>query len=223
MSRYNLRYKTFDQLVAEVRSDFEAFNQEDLIKPHQLIKVAKRVNYDLGLRINQRKNVVLNVENGRAKLPEDFMVLNFMYLLGSFKIKTPVIQGTHVEEVALDAPKYHPGQKDIDVCAVKPECPEPVTECPDPCQAPEPCGCDTCGCDTWLNCKGETMQLIQKVKMETREWQEFYRIKLINTDSVLYDEFCPNLYWTAKNTAFIRDDYIYTAFREVLWRRMDAL
>lgn len=214
MGKYNLKYKTFDQLMAEVRSDFEAFNQEDLIKPHQLIKVAKRVNYDLGLRINQRKNAVLTVENGRAKLPEDFMVLNFMYVLGKFKITTPVVQGTHVEEVSLTAPTYQPGTKDIDICAVKPECPVPETTCPDPCQAPEPCGCTTCNCDTWLNCKGEEMQLIQKIKMETREFTEFYKIKLVNTDEVLYDEMCPNLYWTAKNTAFIRGDYIYLSFKE---------
>ena len=214
MGKYNLKYKTFDQLMAEVRSDFEAFNQEDLIKPHQLIKVAKRVNYDLGLRINQRKNAVLTIENGRAKLPDDFMVLNFMYLLGHHKVTTPVVQGTHVEEVPLDAPTYHPGQASIDVCATPDPCPKPEPECPDPCQAPEPCGCNTCGCDTWLNCKGQEMQLIQKVKMETREWTEFYRVRLINTDEVLYDEMCPNIYWTAKNTAFIRDNYIYTSFRE---------
>lgn len=214
MSRYNLRYKTFDQLLAEVKSDMESYNVEDLIRPETLIKVAKRVNYELGLRIHQTKNAVLEVEHGRAKLPNDFMVLNFMYVLGRYKTVTPMIQGTHVEEVPLDAPTYHPGTKSIDVCATPDPCPEPEPECPDPCQAPEPCGCNTCNCDTWINCKGQEMKLIQKIKMETREWTEFYKIKLVNTDETFYDPKCPNNRWMAKNTAFIRDGYIYTSFKE---------
>lgn len=224
MGRYNLKYKSFNQLMAEVKSDFESYNQEDLIKPHQLIKVAKYVNKDLGLRINKTKNVVLEIENGRAKLPDDFMVVNFMYLLGSFKVKEPMIQGTHVEQVNVNAPEYFQAPDKIDVCATKPECPTPEPECPDPCQAPEPCGCDTCGCDTWINCKGEEMKLIQKIKYQTREWTEFYRLRLINTDETLYDPLCPNLHTQAANTAFIREDYIYTSFREgTLYINYEAL
>lgn len=214
MSRYNLKYKTFDQLLDEVKSDLDSYNLEGLIKPEQLIKVAKRVNYELGLRIHQTKNAVLEVEHGRAKLPNDFMILNFMYILGHHKTVNPMIQGTHVEEVPLDAPTYHPGQASIDICATPDPCPEPEPECPDPCQAPEPCGCNTCNCSTWMNCKGEEMKLIQKIKMETREWSEFYRIKLINTDEALFDENCPNNRWMASHTAFIRDGYIYTSFKE---------
>jgi hypothetical protein len=213
MSRYNLKYKTFDQLLAEVKSDFDSYNLEDLIKPEQLIKVAKRVNYELGLRINQTKNEVLEVEHGRVKLPNDFMTLNFMYVLGNYKTVTPMIQGTHVEEVPLGVPTYQPGTKDIDICATPDPCPV-EKECPDPCQAPEPCGCKKCNCQTWINCKGDEMQLIQKVKMETREWSEFYRIRLVNTDETLYDPKCPNNKWMAKNTAFIRDGYVYTSFKE---------
>lgn len=214
MGKYTLKYKTLEQLLAEVKSDFESYNQEDLIKPHQLIKVAKRVNKDLGLRINKTKNVVLEIEHGRAKLPDDFMVLNFMYILGSFKVKVPSIQGTHVEQVNINAPEYFQAPDKIDVCAVPEPCPEPEPECPDPCQAPEPCGCNTCNCDTWLNCKGEEMKLIQKIKFQTREWTEFYRITLINTDEAMYDPLCPNDRWQARNTAFIKDDYIYTSFKE---------
>jgi len=214
MSRYNLKYRTFDQLLAEIEQDFDAYDMEGLIKPEKLIKVAKRVNYELGLRIHQTKNAVLEVEHGRAKLPNDFLTLNFMYVLGRFETVTPMIQGTHVEEVPIGAPTYHAGTKDIDICATPDSCPKPEPECPDPCQAPDPCGCNTCNCDTWINCKGEEMQLIQKIKMETRKWTEFYRIRLVNTDETLYDPLCPNNRWMAKNTAFIRDGYVYTSFKE---------
>lgn len=214
MSKYNIKYRTFDQLLASVKGDFEAYNLEDLIKPHQLIKVAKRVNKDLGLKITQTKNIVLEVEKGKAKLPDDLSILNYSYMLGKFETTQAVPQGTHVEEVPIDAPTYHPGTKTIDVCAVPDPCPtpEPIDPC-DPCQSPEPCGCTTCGCSTWMNCKGEEMQLIQKIKYQTRKWTEFYRIKLTGDDN-LFDPLCPNKSWNTKNGGFIREGYVFTNFKE---------
>jgi len=215
MSNYNLKYRTFDQLLASVKGDFESYNLEDLIKPHQLIKVAKRVNYDLGLRIYKTKNIVLEVENGKAKLPDDFHILNYAYLLGNFETVNAVPQGTHVEEVPLDAPTYHPGTKTIDICATPDPCPTPEPVCPDPCdpcQAPDPCGCETCGCDTWINCKGQTMQLIQKIKYQTRKWSEFYKIK-ITGDDFFFDPLCPNKTWVAKENGFIREGHVFLSFK----------
>jgi hypothetical protein len=213
MSKVTLKYKTFDQLLAEVKSDFEAFNLEDLIKPYQLIKVAKRVNKDLGLRINQTKNVVLDVEKHKVKLPDDFLLMNYLYGLGRYTITSPVIQGTHVEQVPLKRPEYFPGTKDIEICATAPTCPTPEPACPNPCQSPEPCGCSTCNCDTWINCQGVEMQLIQKIKTETKTWTEFYKIKLTG-DTKYYDPLCPNKSWNVAHTAFIQDNYLYTSFKE---------
>ena len=47
----------------------------------QLIKVATRVNYDLGLRIHRTKEIVLDIEHGKAKLPNDFAYLNYIFRL----------------------------------------------------------------------------------------------------------------------------------------------
>jgi len=214
MGRYNLKYKTFDQLLAEVRSDLDSYNVEGLIKPESLLKVAKKINYSLGLRIHKTKNIVLNVEKGRAKLPNDFNILNYMYVLGQYEVSSPVIHGTHVEERPLNPIEYHPGSDTIDICATDISCPEPEPECPDPCQAPDPCGCNTCGCNVYTSCSGEDMQLIQKLKYQTRKWTEFYKIKLVNTDSSFYDPKCPNQRWMASNTAFIKGGFIYTSFKE---------
>jgi len=216
MSKYNTKYRTFDQLLASVKGDFEAYNLEDLIKPHQLIKVAKRVNYDLGLRIFKTKNIVLEIEKGQAKLPDDFHILNYSYMLGKFETTQALPQGTHVEEIPIDAPNYHPGTKNIDVCATPDPCPTPEPVCPDPCdpcQSPEPCGCTSCGCNTWMNCKGQEMQLIQKIKYQTRKWTTFYRIKLTGDDN-FFDPLCPNKSWSSTNAGFIRDGYVFTSFRE---------
>ena len=210
-----IKYKTFDQAVDEVKGDFENYNLQNKIKNHQLIKVAKRCNYDLGLRIYKTKNIILQVEKGRAKLPDDFYVLNYLYGLGHFTSKTAVPQGTHVEEVPLAAPTYHPGSPTIDICATPDPCPVP-DPCPDPCdpcQSPDPCGCSSCNCSTWINCQGEEMQLIQKIKYETRKWTEFYKIRMVGDDQY-YDKLCLNKSWQAKHTGHIRDGWIYFSFTE---------
>ena len=48
---YTLRYRTFDQMLDDVQVDFQNLSLQNMIEPQQLIKVAKRVTYDLGLRI----------------------------------------------------------------------------------------------------------------------------------------------------------------------------
>lgn len=96
-----LKYKTFNQLLDEILVDFYTFNLEGMIDPQQFIKVALRVNYELGLRIHKSKDVILDIEKGKAKLPDDFYVLNFANLVGKYTVQDPVISGSHVEEVPL--------------------------------------------------------------------------------------------------------------------------
>ena len=74
------KYRTFSQLMEDVSIDFSTYALEGMIEPQQLIKVAQRVNYDLGLRIHRTKEVVLDVEHGKAKLPTDFAYLNYVFL-----------------------------------------------------------------------------------------------------------------------------------------------
>jgi hypothetical protein len=61
---------------------------EGMIDPAQLIKVATRVNYDLGLRIHRTKQVVLDVEHNKARLPHDFAYLNYAFICGEYLIRT---------------------------------------------------------------------------------------------------------------------------------------
>ena len=46
---YTLRYRTLDQLLDDVMVDFQVYALENMIDPQTLIKVARRINYDLGL------------------------------------------------------------------------------------------------------------------------------------------------------------------------------
>jgi len=103
MAQYTVKYRSFDQLLEDVTVDFSSYALEGMIEPQQLIKVALRVNYDLGLRIHQQKEVVIDVEHGKAKLPSDFYTLNFALLASKATWLEPVLSGTHIEDVILDA------------------------------------------------------------------------------------------------------------------------
>lgn len=115
MALTELKYKTFDQLLDEVLTDFSMYNLEGMIDPTQLIKVAQRVSYDLGLRIYTPKDAILNIEKGRARLPLDFYVLNYANLCGKYTVTEPVISGTQIEERILD-----PSYTNDNPCSVKP-------------------------------------------------------------------------------------------------------
>jgi hypothetical protein len=175
MSKTQLHYKTFDQLLSEVTSDFHTFEMEGMIDPAQLIKVAQRVNYELGLRIHQSKDVILDINRGKAKLPLDFYVLNYANLVGKYTVTEPVIHGSHVEERILD-----PQPTSSDPCRVKP--------CISPC--------------------GEYMHLVQTFKTETRTYEEFYPLQVGKGKMVRED--CPNTTVLSKDTAVLRDGYIFT-------------
>jgi hypothetical protein len=118
-----LKYRTFNQLLEDVSVDFSMYALENMIEPQQLIKVVQRVNYDLGLRINMTKEVVLEVINSKVRLPDDFSVLNYAMLCGSYTVTQPVISGTHREDVVVP---FVPGP--LDPCTPASTC---LTQCGD--------------------------------------------------------------------------------------------
>jgi hypothetical protein len=63
------KYRTFDDLMDSVKLDLYTYDLEGLLNPQQLIKVAMRCNYDLGLRINMQKSRVIDIRKGKGKLP----------------------------------------------------------------------------------------------------------------------------------------------------------
>ena len=79
------KYRTFNQLMEDVSVDFSNYALEGMIEPAQLIKVATRVNYDLGLKIHRTKEVVLDIEHGKAQTSIwIFQYLNYAFRCGSY-------------------------------------------------------------------------------------------------------------------------------------------
>jgi hypothetical protein len=225
MSNYTLRYRTFDQLMDEVKVDFQNYNLENFIEPHTLIKVAKRVNYDLGLRIFQTKEAVLELEGGRVKLPDDFYVLNFALICDEREVVQSFPQGTHIEERPL-FPRYQSIPAEINTCE------EPSVNCtkcnPEPCNCPESCetseSVDISGvtynpaepygnyCNTprvYLDCKNNGYELIQVVKTQTFKYKRLIPVKVSN-DVQTIDCDCPNLYVNNSVKIWIKDNYVYS-------------
>jgi hypothetical protein len=216
---YTLKYRTFDSLMADVASDFKKYQLQDLIDPQDVIKVAKRVNYDLGLRIHAVKQVVLNVEKGRVRMPNDFYILDFALSVGSYTVKQYLPQGTNIDETIIGkvTPAYIEAPPEIiDLCEV-PLAEEPCDPC-DPCaQCGEQTNCEPCNSccanpdSCSINCNGELVQLTQVLTSQTREYQRIEPLRITQNTEDLNDD-CPNLYWDSVLTAVIRDGWLYTSF-----------
>lgn len=85
------QYRTFDELLDSVKIDLHTFDLEGMISSQQLIKVAMRVNYELGLKINPSKSKPIEINKGKGKLPEDFDVLNFALLCEGNTTYVPLV------------------------------------------------------------------------------------------------------------------------------------
>jgi len=181
-----IKYKTFDQLLDEVSIDFKVYSNEGMIEPAELIKVAQRVNYDLGLRIHKTKEVILDVEKRKAKLPDDFYVVNYAMLIGRYTVTTPAIQGDQRESIHATA-----------ICR---KCHGNSNEC----------GCDdiySVAVDVYGDESG-SLVLVQKINSETRVYDHFERISLGGGKYLQNDELHND--HPSPNNGEIKNGFIYT-------------
>jgi hypothetical protein len=225
---YTLKYRTFDQLLEDVTVDFNTFALENMIEPQTLIKVARRLNYDLGLRINQTKEVVLEVCHGRVKLPDDFYAFNFASVCGHYDLAVGYdghASGTNIQEVP-----YKEVPSTIDQCAA------PTVNCrtcnSNPCNNTAACDLnhpivnpipteydpnnpygDTCIAPrVFMNCKGEKYELIQVLNTgQTRRYSNITPLRMRSSREIECD--CPNLYVNVPNEGWIKNGFLFTSFQ----------
>jgi len=224
---YTLRYRTFDQLLEDVSVDMNTFALENMIEPQTLIKLVKKLNYDLGLRINQTKEVILEVCHGKVKLPDDFYVFNYAMICGEFDVSTGYgghASGTNVQEVP-----YKEFPSTVNQCAL------PSVNC-STCNS-NPCN-HTAACDlnhpivdpiptaydpnnpygntcipprVFMNCKGEKYELIEMVnRSETRTYRRLIPLRMKQSQEIECD--CPNLYIDTANQGWIKNGFLFTTF-----------
>src|SRR6056300_1131047 len=182
------KYRTFDSLMEDVSIDFSSYALEGMIDAAQLIKVATRVNYDLGIRIHRTKQVVLDVEHNKARLPHDFAYLNYAFICGDYNVEVSMPSGTHIEDVAVDYVP-DPGFTDScsdgtcnDVCVIQ--------NCPD----------------------GKEYKLIHKVApSQYRSYTAFSPLRITNVNDATCD--CPNINVKSEMIAEIKDGFLKTNFK----------
>jgi len=182
-----LKYRTFDQLLGEVGTDFVIYNNENMIEPAQLIKVAQKVNYDLGLRIHGTKEKMLTIENKKVRLPDDFYVLNYAYLTTTYKVNYRTPSGRETENV-ITGKGPTPW---VDTC---PKCYKPEVDC---------C-CEATYTQECQNGESIFVQVVEKRKTETRIYENFDRVR-ISTDGGRTDALNDK-----GNVAYIKNGFIYT-------------
>lgn len=214
-----LKYKTFDSLLADVMVDFRSYASENLIEPQELLRVTKWVNSDLGLRIYTPKEDILELEKGKVRLPYDFYSFNYGLLCdeGSYTIIPP--QGVNIDMIP------YPSYKDAPV----------VDSCSEPCSTEEP-SCGNCGnctsccpdvievpgynplkpygdtCVTprvFMDCKNNAFELVQILRTETRRWKYMLPLRLVSPNNQI-SPCCPNLSVRCADIIWINDKFLHS-------------
>ena len=210
---YTLKYRTFDQLLEDVTIDLHTFALENMIEPQQLIKVVRKVNYQLGLRINQTKEVLLDVCHHKVKLPDDFYTFNFALICGDFKEVVGYdgyAGGTNMQELP-----YTDWPNNVTECG----CPQDNTCCLNGkegiCITHNP---NAPYGDTniqprrvFLNCKNEAYELVQVINPSvTRVFRYLKPLRMKASQEIECD--CPNLYYNTADQGWIKDGFLNTTF-----------
>lgn len=220
MYNYSLRYRRFDQVLSDVLVDFKNYALDSLIEPQELIKVVKRCNYDLGLRINKTKPAVLEICKGFVKLPNDFYILNYALVCDEVTILQGTPQGTWIEDRPLITP-YKETNPDIDTCSPS------TVNCIRCGSRRDPCDCSNHDNDNIIgdictkpriemNCKGEQYELVQVVSPGiSRTFKRFHPIKILENPQMV-DSACPNMHHRSEYSAWLRDGYMYSSLQDAV-------
>ena len=224
MNNYTLKYRTFDNLIDDCSVDFKKYKQFDMIDKANLIGTARRCNYELGLRIYQNKEKVLEVNNGRVRLPNDFYVINYALVLGKYTWQDFPIQAGTIEEKIVG--KVKPAFEEMNVQELNP-CtdfdpiePTPCDPCTNPCCPqcgnPTPQGfCVDCCRDPRsckISCKGELINVVQTYKTQWRSFEVSTSLKIVSNVQD-FNDFCEGKYFPDPMSATIENGWLYTSFK----------
>lgn len=223
MYKTQLKYRTFNELLNDVRVDFKTYDLENLIEPQELIKIAQQCSSLLGLRIQMTKETILEIEHGRARLPFDFNVANYGLICGDHEVVTIPGQGTHIEERPFPSPQDF--KHNVDLCdpgticstcnVVRAQCTCGNPTCP-PVVVPEfnplvPYGDYCVKPRVFMNCKGQAYELIQIVNTEVRRFRFTLPVKFLSTSQGITCD-CPNIYVKSKDEVYIQEGWLYANF-----------
>lgn len=186
----NLRYKTFDQMMASAESDIDKFVDEGYLNRALYIKEVRKVNADLGLKINTERQTVLDVKDYVALLPPDFLFLQLAMACHISYVRVPIVRGIqtemHSEEINFE------GESEI----------------------PTSCFLDSCD---FGNCGGpceKCMWVTQKIGVKVYTYTDLKELQLTKSSHSKCADNCLNLFMKSPHQIKIEDDHATFSFRE---------
>lgn len=185
-NNYLLKYKTLDELMAEVLSSFKTYAANGMIDVADLIGEVRRINKSLGNKLRQNKEEMLYVEHGKVRLPLDFHMLNIAIGCYDYSVTQRVIAG--------DQRDYRLTETVVPVEGCAPTCPEII----------EPC--------VRLTSCGQSYEIVETKAYETYHYTNFGRIKIEPGNSIIQG--CLNTRFNCEQTAYIKNGFLYTNFDE---------
>lgn len=79
-----IRYRTLDEVIASASIDLSSWYTEGVIETAELIGIIQEINWELGIQIQETKETVLDIGDGRTKLPNNFDFLNFGFICSRY-------------------------------------------------------------------------------------------------------------------------------------------
>lgn len=186
----NLRYKTFDQLLASVESDIDKFTDEGYVNRGIFIKEIRKVNADLGLKINIERETVLDVVDYVALLPPDFLFMQLALACHVSYVHVPVIRGIQTE--------MH--SETIETNGIS--------------EIPTSCFLESCD---FGNCGGpceKCMWVTQKVGVKVYTYTDLKELQLTKSSHGRCADNCMNFRFRSPHQIKIEDDHATFSFRE---------
>lgn len=185
-NNYLLKYKTLDELLAEVMLSFKNYAANNMIDVSELIGEVRRINKSLGNKLRQTKETMLYVEHGKVRLPLDFHLLNLAIGCYDYSVTNKVLSGDHRD--------YRVTEQVVPVPGCTPTCPVEVSPC------------------VRLTSCGQSFEIVETTAYETRHYTNFGKIQLKR--SKLIDKHCINTNFYSDLTAYIQNGFLYTSFDE---------
>jgi hypothetical protein len=179
-----LQYKTFNQLMSSVSSDLGRYADEGMIDEILYIKEARKVNAELGLKINKEKEIILDVVNYKACLPEDFQYLQLALACSISYVTVPKIQGVHTEDKVIPL---------INLCTA--------------------CGQTPCNCQVQFKACDGYKYVAQTIGIKTYKHEHLDLLSVTKASHRFCSDYCLNLNFRSPNVMNILGEEATFSFR----------
>lgn len=181
-------FKTTDSLFSKIKEDFASFNSSGLIDSGRFFSDVKYILSLLGKNWYVEKQIMLDVENYKVALPDDFQQLDFAYKCSASK---ELPKGVVMTKQTFD---HYPLLQDLDWHSAH--------GCEDTCYTP-PTNCIFNSFEQILVTRGDDVYCYSNPVL----------LKLGNIDTKrCCVKNCVNMYATCTDTISIQNSHIYTNF-----------